>query len=106
MNANDMFQINGSRTGKTLTAQGFRLPSVTANFGYRHRLREGLSAVFTLSDIFDSLRERTVIDTPGLRDLIKRRRAVRTATLALIWTPGGGKKNTADARFDYSGDKD
>jgi outer membrane receptor protein involved in Fe transport len=105
MSGRDLFQITGSRTGKTLTAQGFRLPSAGANFGYRRTLREGLVAVFTLSDMFDSLRERTVIDSPGLHDLIRRRRAVRTATLALLWTPGGGKK-VAETRFDYSTDKD
>lgn len=96
----DLLQISTNLNGKRLTPQGYRLPSVTANIGYRHRFRSGLSAVLSMSDIFNSQRERSVIDTATFIDTSTRRNTRRIVSLALSVPFGGGRSNS-DAAIDF-----
>lgn len=96
----DFFQVSGSYSGKRLTAQGHRLPFGSVNFGYRRKLTSDLSAVFTVADLFNTQRDRTVIDTPQLADQYERRQLGRTAFLSLSWKFGAGGK-VKDPGFDY-----
>ena len=68
--------------------------------GARHQLRPDLAAVLTVTDVFDSARERWTIVGPGLRDVATFRRARRTAALALSWSFGAETRTTP--KFDYS----
>ena len=97
----DLAQISFNYTGKRLIAQGYRLPSISVNLGYRHQIRPGLAAVFTVADVFDLLRERTVLDTATLHETATRRRSSRTGNVALAWTIGS-KREAPAAKFDYS----
>ena len=99
----DLLQVSGSYNGKRLTPQGYRLPSGVLNVGFRHQIRPDLSAVVSVADLLDSQRDRTVIDTPLLHDIITRRRSNRTASLALSWNFGGVKK-LKEPQFDYATD--
>jgi len=96
----DLVQVSMNYNGKRLTPQGYRLSSATANIGYRHRFPNGLTAVVSLSDIFDSQRERNVIDSDVLHEFSTRRNTRRTVSLALSLPFGGGKGNT-DTPFDF-----
>lgn len=96
----DLFQVSGSYSGKRLTPQGFRLPSVTANIGYRHKFANGLSAVFSITDLFDSQRERTEIGGMTLTETSTRRNTRRTFSLALT-LPFGGNRAKADAPISF-----
>jgi hypothetical protein len=96
----DLLQISTNLNGKRLTPQGYRLPSFTANIGYRHRFRSGLSAVLSMSDIFNSQRERSVIDTATFIDTSTRRNTRRIVSLALSVPFGGGRSNS-DAAIDF-----
>lgn len=97
----DLAQISVNYTGKRLIAQGYRLPSTSVNLGFRHQIRPGLAAVFTVSDVFNSLRERSLLDTATLHETTSRRRSSRTGNVALSWTIGS-KKEAPAAKFDYS----
>jgi len=97
----DTVQFSVNYTGKRLVPQGFRKASIGSNFGFRHQLRPGLSAVVTVTDVVDSLRDRLVIDTGSVHDIATRRRAQRTANFGLNWT-FGGKKTAATPKFDYT----
>lgn len=97
----DTVQFSVNYTGKRLVPQGYRAASVGSNFGFRHQLRPGLSAVVTVTDVFDSLKDRLVIDTGSVHDIATRRRAQRTANFGLNWT-FGGKKAAATPKFDYT----
>lgn len=97
----DLFQISASYSGKRLTAQGHRLPSSSVNLGYRRKLTNDLSAVFTVADLFNKQRDRTVIDTPVLSDQFERRQLGRTAFLSLSWKFGTVGK-AKDPGFDYA----
>jgi outer membrane receptor protein involved in Fe transport len=96
----DLIQVSANYNGRRLTPQGYRLPSATANLGYRHKFRSGLSAVLTVSDVFNSQRERGVIETPTLIDRTTRRNTRRIVSLALSMPFGGGGKSV-DAPIEY-----
>lgn len=96
----DLVQVSTTYTGRRLTPQGYRLPAFTANIGYRHRFASGLTAVLSVADIFNTQRERILIDGAVLRENSIRRNTRRAATLALS-LPFGGKRNAADTPFDF-----
>jgi hypothetical protein len=99
----DSLQVDSNYSARRLTAQGYRLPSTFANLGWRHDFKDRKYAfTLTVSDVFDSLREHTVIDTPTLHDEITRRRSSRIIYAGFIYNFGQparkGKKD--DLQFD------
>jgi len=85
--------------------QGERRPTYIANLGLRHELNDKKTAlVLTVSDVFNSLKERTVIDTPILREDVTRRRSSRIIYAGLIYNFGkpGKKKKDDTLQFDSS----
>ncbi|HVZ64116.1 MAG TPA: TonB-dependent receptor [Opitutaceae bacterium] len=99
----DLIQFNTNYSARRLTAQGYRLPNFVANIGFKHDLADKkTSLLFTLSDIFDSMHERTLIDTPILHDEITRRRSARVAYIGVIYNFGkGGKKKGKDDTLPF-----
>ncbi|MBI4624038.1 MAG: TonB-dependent receptor [Verrucomicrobia bacterium] len=103
MTKTTLVQLNTNYTAKRLTPQGYRYPAAVANLGLRHNFADKKTAVvFTVSDIFGSLRERTHIDTPVLRQDITRRRSSRIAYVGLIYNFGKPTKKPKkdDLQFD------
>jgi len=100
-----LIQLNTNYTAKRLTAQGYRDPTFQANIGLRQFfLNKRLALIISVSDIFNSLRERTYIDTPILRETITRRRTSRIYNIGLIYNFGKpAKKPKDDLQFDNSG---
>ena len=101
LSAKDLIQLSANQAGKRLTAQGYRLANGFANIGYRRQLSTALTAVLTVSDVFNSQRERSTIDTPTFHDITSRRRSRRAASLALTWRFGGTTKSAAPTRFEF-----
>jgi hypothetical protein len=98
----DDFQLNVNYTGRQLTAQGYKLPGFVANAGYRHEFKaRHLTFVVTVSDLLDSLRERTVIDTPGLYDYLLRRRSSRIIYAGFTYSFGSPAKTKKDDTLQY-----
>ena len=96
----DLIQLTVTYRGRRLLPQGYRLPNASANLGFRHQLRPGLSVVATLADIFDSARDTAIYETATLRERVTGRFTRRAGTIALAWTLGGAPKKPA--RIDYS----
>ncbi len=97
----DFLQFSIDYSGRRLIPQGYRLPAASANFGYRRQLRPGLAAVFTVTDITDTLKDRIVLDTGTVHDVASLRRGPRGINFALVWTFGANAK-AANSKFDYS----
>lgn len=97
-----LWQLNANYSARRLTPQGYRLPTFVANFGVKHDFKgRRWSAVFTISDLFDSLKDETRLDTPTLHDDALRRRSSRNFSAGLIWNFGSPKKGKVDAfQFD------
>jgi outer membrane receptor protein involved in Fe transport len=97
----DLIQINTNYSAKRLTAQGYRLPTHVGNLGWRHDFKgKNTAFVLTISDVLNSLKERTVIDTPVLHDDSTRRRSSRIIYAGFIYNFGKPAKKKDDLQFD------
>lgn len=92
-----LIQVNANYTAKRLTPQGYRYPTAVVNIGLRHNFRDKKTAfVTTISDVFNSLKERTLIDTAGLHSETTRRRSSRIVYVGLIYNYGRPTKKPKD----------
>ena len=85
----DQLQFTVNAQGKTLTGQGYREPSSTANLSLRHTLTPRLNLLVNVTDLFDSNKTETVIDTPLLRETSVRRVDGRLLYVGLSYRIGG-----------------
>ncbi len=100
--ADTLFQFNANYTSTRLTPQGSRRPSFFANAGLRHELwRKKAALILTVSDVFNSLKETTVLDTPALRGETVRRRSSRIVYLGLIYNFGQPAKKAKDEPLKF-----
>jgi hypothetical protein len=70
------------------------------NIGYRHKLNDRLSLLVSAQDVLGSFRDRIVIDTPALKDTIRRGVNTELVFVGLSWTFGGGGRQR-DPGFDF-----
>ena len=85
----DFFQASATVMGKRLQAQGYSEPAGMLNLGYRRKVNERLSFVATGQDVLDTFRQRSVIDTPILRETTERRMHGRTFMAGFTYALGG-----------------
>src|SRR5450759_3184998 len=88
-----VLQITSSYSAENLTPQGRQLPSFVFNTGFKQEfLNRKLVLIATVSDVFNSLKNRTIIDTPELYEKIIRRRSARIIYMGVTYTFGNQKK--------------
>jgi outer membrane receptor protein involved in Fe transport len=96
------WQLNCIYTAKRLTPQGYRRPTFVTNLGLKHELKgRNVSLVFTVSDLFNSLKEETVLNTPALREDATRRRSSRIFYAGVVYAFGAGKKKGKDDALQF-----
>ncbi len=100
----DFAQLSVQHQGRRPLPQGYRLPSNTVNVGYRHTFANNSSVVLAVSDVFNSARERTRIDTPTLIDSSVRRSSRRLLSLTFTLPLGGQKPEKSSDLFDTGTD--
>lgn len=93
-------QINVVTTGKQLTPQGYRQGSTMLDLGYRFAWRPNLALVLTVTDLFDSRRDRTVLDTPELSSSSEMRQQGRIGFIGLSWTLPNAREQGSE-NFEY-----
>ena len=98
--ARDSAQIIFTRTDKRLTPQGSVSAINVVNLGYKHALTRALSAVVTISDLFDGQRYQRFVSTPTLTQVYERTVAGRVAWLGLTYTVGVTKREK-EPNFEY-----
>ncbi len=97
-----LVQANANFTAKRLTPQGHRYPTAVANIGLRQELKgKNVSITLTLSDVFNSMKERTRIDTPTLRSEATRRRTSRIVYFGIIYNFGKSTKKGNDESLQF-----
>jgi outer membrane receptor protein involved in Fe transport len=102
--ADESAQLTFSRTDKRLTPQGSVSAINIVNLGYKHALSSAVSAVATISDLFDGQRYQRFASTPTVTEVYERSVAGRVAFVGLTYTIGVTKKEK-EPTFDYqSGD--
>jgi outer membrane receptor protein involved in Fe transport len=98
--AADTAQVSFSRSDKRLTPQGFVSAIDLVNLGFKHQIRANLSAVVTVSDVFNGQILRRFVATPTLTDRYEREQTGRIAYLGIVYAFGASKKNKSNS-FDY-----
>ena len=99
-----LVQFNTNYRAKQLTPQGYRYPTFVANLGLRHNLKDKKTAfILSISDVFNSQKERSFVDTPTLHQSITRRRSSRILYAGFIYNFGKPtKKPKEEIQFDNS----
>jgi outer membrane receptor protein involved in Fe transport len=88
-----VLQVTSSYVAESLTPQGKQLPSFVINTGFKQEfLNRKLALIITVSDVFNSLRNKTIIDMPELYENIIRRRSARIIYAGFTYTFGNHKK--------------
>jgi outer membrane receptor protein involved in Fe transport len=98
--AADSVQLSFTRTDKRLTPQGTISAINIVNFGYKHALTRDLSAVATVSDLFNGQRYQRSALTPLFTQVYERRVEGRIAFVGLVYSFGATKKEKQPG-FEY-----
>jgi outer membrane receptor protein involved in Fe transport len=75
--------------GKTLSGQGYRSPNSTLNLSMRHILTPQLTLVANVTDLFNTNKMQTVVDSATLRETSTRRFDGRVFYVGLSYRIGG-----------------
>jgi len=88
-----VLQITSSYVAQSLTTQGKQLPSFVVNTGFKQEfLKRKLAMTITVSDVFNTLKNTTIVDTPELYEKIIRTRSARIIYAGFTYTFGNQKK--------------
>jgi outer membrane receptor protein involved in Fe transport len=98
--ADDSAQLTFLHTDKRLTPQGSVSAINIVNLGYKHALSSALSAVATISDLFDGQRYQRFAATPTVTQVYERSVAGPIAFVGLMYTIGVAKTEKQPT-FDY-----
>jgi len=85
----DQVQLALQMMGKTLSGQGYRSPNHTVNMSWRHTLTPQLSMVANVTDLFNTNKMETIIDSATLREISTRRFSGRVFYVGLSYRFGG-----------------
>jgi outer membrane receptor protein involved in Fe transport len=96
----DSAQITFTRTDKRLTPQGSVSAINLVNVGYKHGLSASLSAVVTISDVFNGQRYQRNASTPTLTQVYERIVAGRVAWFGLTYATAVSRKEK-EPNFEY-----
>lgn len=88
-------QVALQMMGKMLSGQGYRAPNATLNLSMRHTLTPQLTLVANVTDLFNTNKNKTVIDSAALQETSTRRFDGRIFYVGLAYRFGGaaGKQN-------------
>jgi outer membrane receptor protein involved in Fe transport len=88
-----VLQITSSYSAESLTPQGRQLPSFVINTGFKKEfLDRKLVLIATVSDVFNSLKNRTIVDTPELYEKTIRTRSARIIYAGITYSFGKQNK--------------
>jgi hypothetical protein len=96
----DSVQLTVTRTDKRLTPQGYVSAINIVNVGYKRQVKPGLTAIATLSDIFNGQRYERFESTPTFTGDYLRAVQGRVFYIGLIYSLGSAKTDKP-ASFEY-----
>lgn len=99
---NTLVQCNTNYSSAKTTPQGEKRPSFVANIGLRQDfLQKKAAVVLTVSDIFDSWRETSLLSTPTLHQEVVRRRSPRIIYVGFIYNFGKQTNKSKDDSIKF-----
>ncbi|WP_373986758.1 TonB-dependent receptor domain-containing protein [Duganella sp. BuS-21] len=91
--AANQIQMALQMMGKTLSGQGYRSPNRTVNLSWRHTVAPQLTMVANVTDLFNTNKMETVINSATLRETSTRRFDGRVFYLGLSYRFGGASSS-------------
>ena len=98
--AADSAQITVTRTDKRLTPQGYVSAINLVNLGYKYQLKSDLTAVATVSDVFNGQRFQRFATSPTFTEEYQRTVRGRILYLGFVYSFGTTRKDK-DPNFEY-----
>jgi outer membrane receptor protein involved in Fe transport len=95
--AANQIQMALQMMGKTLSGQGYRSPNHTFNMSWRHTVTPQLSLVANVTDLFNTNKMETVVDSATLRETSTRRFDGRVFYVGLSYRFGGASSASQDS---------
>ncbi len=96
-----VIQITSNYGARRLTPQGEMSPSFVMNTGFRQEFLKGKGAlIITVSDIFNSLRNNSILNTPELFQTVVRKRSARIIYAGLTYT-FGNQNRKKEPKLNY-----
>jgi outer membrane receptor protein involved in Fe transport len=98
-----VLQFTSNYNGERLTPQGKRLPSYVVNTGFKQDfLKKKAAFIITISDLFNTLTNNYLIDTPELKRQEYRRRSSHFVYIGFTYNFGnsGKKQNENSLKYD------
>jgi outer membrane receptor for ferrienterochelin and colicin len=95
----DSGELAATRTDRILTPQGYVGAINIVNVGYKHQFLSNLTAVATVSDMFNGQRYRQYWSSPGFTEYYLRETRGRIAYLGLVYS--FGVKKDKKPKFDF-----
>jgi outer membrane receptor for ferrienterochelin and colicin len=100
----DSVQLIVTRTDKRLTPQGYVSAINIVNVGYRHQVTSDLTAIVTVSDVFNGQRFERFESTPTFTGDYLRAVRGRVLYLGVVYSFGSTKKDKQPSfEYDQSG---
>ncbi|TFW13328.1 TonB-dependent receptor [Massilia arenosa] len=96
LDANDQVQLALMMMGKMLSGAGYRSPNHSLNASWRHTLTPQWTLVANVTDLFNTNKMETVVDSATLRETSTRRFDGRVVYVGLSYRFGGVKSGTGD----------
>jgi len=97
-----MLQMTSNYVSERLTPQGKQLPSFVMNMGLRQEfLKKKAAFIFTVSDLFNSLRNNSELNTPELYQYVSRRRSARMIYAGISYTFGKQLKKSKENALKF-----
>ncbi|NEW81219.1 MAG: TonB-dependent receptor [Mariniphaga sp.] len=97
-----MAQFTSNYVSERLTPQGKQLPSFVMNMGFRHEfLKKKAAFIFTVSDVFNTLKNKSVLNTPELYQNVIRRRSARIIYAGISYTFGKQLKKSKENTLKF-----
>lgn len=97
-----VLQLTSSYTAERLTPQGRQLPSFVLNMGFKQEVMKRKGAlILTVSDVLNSLRNNTVVETSELYEKIMRKRSARIIYVGFTYSFGNSAKREKDNSLKF-----
>lgn len=97
-----MFQVNGQYRSSVLTPQGMRYPTWVVNMGLRQDFfKKRLSALITVSDVFNSSTSKSTVNTPVLGQESLKKRDGPVLFGGLVFNFSSNSKKEKEVRFEF-----
>jgi len=98
--ASDFIQLRASHTGHQSSVQGSSSAMDVVNIGYRRQLKANLSALATVTDVFNGQRTQNTVTTPYFTGFFVRAIRGPNVYVGLNYSFGSRGKKDADLRYE------